>query len=46
MSHYNKLQAQAEANTDPNVRYNLTKPELTNKQTLQIEQVTPQVNDQ
>ena len=46
MSHYNKLQAQADANTDPNVRYNLTKPELTNKQTLQIEQVTPETNEQ
>lgn len=43
---YNRLQAQANANTDPNVRYNLTKPELTNKQTLQIQQATPETNEQ
>lgn len=46
VSQYNRLQAQADANTDPNVRYNLTKPELTNKQTLQIQQATPETNEQ
>lgn len=46
VSQYNRLQAQANANTDPNVRYNLTKPELTNKQTLQIQQATPETNEQ
>ena len=46
MSQYNRLQAQADANTDPNVRYNLTKPQPTNKETLQIEQATPQTNEQ
>ena len=43
---YNNIQQQAQNNTNPNIRYNIQQPQITNKQTLQIQQATPETNEQ